>query len=224
MSRIKDAIVAGLVLLASRGRPKVRPRRPPVVPSGPQEPRAELLAIGLLGLAGLCAAAFVAVYALDRIPDQTQFLGLALGLSLVFVALALLVVSKRLVVSEELAEAYPPEEHADEVETIEQILDESGSRVTRKGLFKLALGGTGLALLAALLAPAASLGPVIDVDSLFRTPWRRRAAACRPRRRAAGPAATASGRASRRRSPDRARRLGRAALRAARGPSRRARA
>jgi quinol---cytochrome c reductase iron-sulfur subunit len=173
MSRIKDAIVAGLVLLAGRGRPPARRRRPPVVPSGPKEPGAELLAVVLLGLAALCAAGFIAVYALDRIPDQTQFLGVSLGLSLVFVALALLVVSKRLVVTEELAEAYPPDEHADEAETVDQILEESGSRVTRRGLFKLALGGTGAVLLAALLVPAASLGPVLDVDAFFRTPWRR---------------------------------------------------
>jgi ubiquinol-cytochrome c reductase iron-sulfur subunit len=173
MSRIKDAVVAGFVLLASRVSAPPRRRRPPVVAPGPKEPRAELLALALLGLAGLCAVGFVAVYVLDRIPDQTQFLGLALGLSLVFVALALLVMSKRLVVTEELAEAYPPDEHPEEVETLEQILDESGSRFTRGGLFKLALGGTGLALLAALLTPAASLGPVLDVDSLFKTPWRR---------------------------------------------------
>src|SRR3954468_18123742 len=173
MSRIKDAIVAGLVLLAGRGRPPVSRRRPRVVPPGSPEPGAELLAIALLGLAGLCAAAFIAVYALDRIPDQTQFLGVSLGLALVFVALALLVVSKQLVVTEELAEAYPPDEHADEAETVDQIVEESGSRVTRRGLFKLALGGTGAVLLAALLAPAASLGPVLDVDSLFRTAWRR---------------------------------------------------
>ena len=49
------------------------------VPPGEPNPRAELLAIALFSLAALCACAFVAFYALDRIPNQTQFLGLSLG-------------------------------------------------------------------------------------------------------------------------------------------------
>jgi ubiquinol-cytochrome c reductase iron-sulfur subunit len=175
VSRFRHALVAGLVLVASGGRRRRdRPPRPPrVVPPGPKEPRAELLANGLLGLAALCAGGFVAVYALNRIGHRTQFLGLTLGLSLLFVALALTVVSKRLVVDEELTEQYPPPEHVEETERLERLLEESGSRFTRARLFKLALGGAGAALGVALIIPAASLGPVLDVARFYGTPWRR---------------------------------------------------
>src|SRR5207253_7452343 len=55
----------------------------------------------------------------------------------------------------------------------DQLVEESGDRFTRKRLLFLAGAGAGTALGAALLAPAASLGPVFDVSSLYRTPWRR---------------------------------------------------
>ena len=72
-------------------------------------------------------SAFVVVYAIDAIPHQTQFLGLALGLALAFLAAAL----RRDRASgssstEELEEDYPPAEHPSEQEAIEQIVDESG--------------------------------------------------------------------------------------------------
>ena len=91
---MKNWLVSLLLLLIGRRRPKplVDPER--VVPPGSEEPRAELLAIVLLGLGSLCAIAFVAFYALDRLPNQTQLMGGALGLSLLFIAAALLVTSK----------------------------------------------------------------------------------------------------------------------------------
>ena len=113
------------------------------------------------------------VYAVNAIPHQTQFLGLSLGLCLGFIALACIVISKRLVVTEELEEDYPSPSHPEEQEKLEQIADESGDRITRKRLFVLGAGAAGGALGVALLTPAASLGPVFDVSSLFRTPWRR---------------------------------------------------
>ena len=72
------------------------------VPPGEPNPRAELLAIALFSLAALCACAFVAFYALDRIPNQTQFLGLSLGLALLFVAAGLIVTAHELIVTEQL--------------------------------------------------------------------------------------------------------------------------
>ena len=44
--------------------------------------RGELVVLALLGSRARSALAFVAVYAIDGIPDQTQFLGLSLGLAL----------------------------------------------------------------------------------------------------------------------------------------------
>ena len=51
-----------------------------------------------------CAAGFVAVYAFDALPHQTQYLGLALGLSFAFLAAAAIALGMLLVPQEEVAE------------------------------------------------------------------------------------------------------------------------
>jgi quinol---cytochrome c reductase iron-sulfur subunit len=174
VSRIKDILISGFVLALGRGRHR-RPRReePRIVAAGTPERRAENAVLVLLALVTVCAAAFVAFYALDRLGHQTQWLGLALGLAFALLALACIVIAKRLVVTEELAEPYPEPQHPDEQAEIEQIVDESGSRFTRRGLVKLmgagAIGTLGLAA----LTPAASLGPVLDTAQLAKSPWRR---------------------------------------------------
>jgi ubiquinol-cytochrome c reductase iron-sulfur subunit len=170
----KDWLVAAAVLLLRRRRPRLKPgERERIVPAGEPSPRAELLALALLGAGALCAAGFIAVYAVDRIPHQTQFLGLTLGLSLLCIAAALIVTAKELIVTEELEDDYPLPEHEDEQETIAATVDDSGSRLTRRRLFKLSLAGTGGVLAAALLTPLASLGPLLDVSRFYDTPWRR---------------------------------------------------
>ena len=63
--------------------------------------------------------------------------------------------------------------HPEEQEKVGQLVDESGDRITRKRLLVLAGGAAGTALGVALVTPAASLGPLLDVSSLYRTPWRR---------------------------------------------------
>ena len=133
--RLRTLLVVVAVYVLRRRLP--RPARPApgkpesprerIVPAGTPQPRAELLAIGLLLFGALCAAAFVAVYVLDRLPRQTQLLGLSLGLALLSVAAALIVTGKRLVVTEELEHDYPPREHAEEQEAIVQTVAESGS-------------------------------------------------------------------------------------------------
>jgi len=164
---MKNWLVSLLLLLIGR-----RPRKP--LPDPPEhEPRAELVAIALLGLSVVCAVAFVAFYALDRLPNQTQLLGGALGLCLLFIAAALTVTAKRLVDNTELEDDYPVAEHPEEQETIARIVEESGSRLTRRRLFKLSLGAAGGALGVAILTPAASLGPVVDVDPFYGTPWKK---------------------------------------------------
>jgi ubiquinol-cytochrome c reductase iron-sulfur subunit len=170
---VKRWLIAALVLLLGRGR-----RRPLVdeqeraVPPGEPDPRAENLVLLLFGAATVCAIAVPVIYAWDAIPSQTQFLGLALGLAFAFLAAASVVIGKRLVVTEELQEDYSAT-HPDDEESVEQLVDESGSRFTRKRLLVLAGAGAGTAIGAALLTPAASFGPVFDVSSLYRTPWRR---------------------------------------------------
>jgi len=167
--------VSALLLVLGRKRtpkPPLDESAGRIVPPGQPSPRAELLVVGLLLAAALCACGFIAVYALDRIPDQTQYLGLTLGLAFVCVAAALIVTGERLVVTEEIEEDYPEIEHPEEQAAIAEIIEESGSRITRKRLVKLAAGGAGAALGAALLVPAASLGPVLDVNPYYGTPWR----------------------------------------------------
>jgi ubiquinol-cytochrome c reductase iron-sulfur subunit len=175
VSRILDWLLAGVALLLTRGRRRrhvrgVEPHR--IVPPGPTEPRAELATLFLFLAAAACAIAFPILYGLDVQP-QTQVLGASLGLSFVFLAAACVLIGKRLVVTEELEEEYSPEEHPDEQAAVEQIVDESGARFTRRRLIKLGAAAAGGSLGVALLTPVVSLGPVFDVDSLYGTPWTR---------------------------------------------------
>ena len=171
---MKRWAIALIVLLLGRlrRRPKL-PREERIVEPAPPDRGAETLVLVLFGCAGLCGAAFPVVYAVDSIPHQTQFLGLALGLALAFIAVASIVIGKRLVVTEELEEDYSVPARPEEEEAVVRIVEESGDRFTRKRLLLVAGAGAGTALGAALLTPAASLGPVLDVSSLYRTPWRR---------------------------------------------------
>jgi ubiquinol-cytochrome c reductase iron-sulfur subunit len=105
--------------------------------------------------------------------NQTQYLGLALGVSLVLICAAMIVASRGLVVTEELEEDYPDPEDTEEQEKLVQIVSESGSRITRKRFLAAAAGAAGTALGAALVVPAAGLGPILDTESLYETPWRR---------------------------------------------------
>jgi ubiquinol-cytochrome c reductase iron-sulfur subunit len=171
---VKRWLVALVVLLVGRlrRRPLIDDERERMVPPGTPDRRAENLVLLLFAAATLCAAAVPVIYAWDAIPNQTQFLGLAFGLAFAFVSAACIVIAKRLVVTEELEEEYKTT-HPDEEESLEQLVHESGDRFTRKRLITLAGAGAGTALGAAFLAPAVSFGPVFDVSSLYKTPWRR---------------------------------------------------
>jgi len=173
VTRLKDWLVAAAVLAVGKRHPKPKREEPRIVEAGPPERRAENLVLGLFFLATLAAAAFIVVYALDRLSHQTQWLGLAIGGAFALLAAACLVITKRLVVTEENVHAYPDVETPHEQEEIEQIIEESGSRFTRRRLVRWAgFGALGTLGLAAL-APAVSLGPVIDEDKLQFTPWRK---------------------------------------------------
>ena len=144
------------------------------MPALPPNPAAELAVLALLGLSSLSALGFVLVYAFsDSLPDVTPLLGTTIGFALLFLAAALVVVGLKLVPTEEIAEEYPPHEHPGEQQVIAELVDESGTRFTRRRLFKLGLLGAGGTLGLALLTPAVSFGPLFHVGDFLRTPWRR---------------------------------------------------
>jgi ubiquinol-cytochrome c reductase iron-sulfur subunit len=143
------------------------------VPAGPGTPRAELAVIALLLLAALSAIGFVVFFAIDDLENQTQFLGLSIGLSFAFLAAALIVGANHLIVTEEEEHDYPEEEHPAEQAEVAELVEESGSRITRKGLLATAGGAAGGAIGLALLAPVLSFGPWLKTHVLYRTPWRR---------------------------------------------------
>ncbi|MDX6472259.1 MAG: ubiquinol-cytochrome c reductase iron-sulfur subunit, partial [Gaiellaceae bacterium] len=172
MARAKDWLLAGLVLLlgkAAGGRSGDGEHR--IIPKRDASDRAERLVLLLLGLSSLSAIAFVVVYVLDSISAQTQFLGLAIGLALLFFAAALIVVGKELVPDEELVDEYSPTEHPEEQATIEELVDEGVDGITRRKLLKLGLLGAGGTLGLAALVPALSFGPAFRIKQLFATPW-----------------------------------------------------
>jgi len=172
MGRAKDVLVAGLVLLVRRRRRKLRAgERERVVPPAPENAGAELAAVLLLLAGTASAVAFVVVYVLDWLPAHTQLLGLSLGLACLFIAAAFIVTAHRLVVTEELEDDYPANEHPEEQERVVQVVEESG--LTRRRLLKLSLIAAGGALGVAVITPLASLGPAIHLVRFYATPWRR---------------------------------------------------
>jgi ubiquinol-cytochrome c reductase iron-sulfur subunit len=143
-----------------------------IVEQGEPQPRSELVVVFLLLLTALFAIAFVVIYAIDSLPNHTQYEGITLGGALICLAAAFISTANNLVVTEQVQEDYPEpkEEPEDEVA---QIIEESGSRVTRKRLLGGAAVVAGGAVTAAFVAPVASLGPVVSSHELLETPWRR---------------------------------------------------
>jgi ubiquinol-cytochrome c reductase iron-sulfur subunit len=172
MSKARDYLLSALVLLAGRGRRKPRHGAPRIVPPGTPNPRAETAALSLLFLGSLFALVFVVIYIVDAIPDDTQLLGLALGLALLCIATSLVIVARKVIVTEELTHPYPPEEHPHEQKVVEELVEQSGDPFTRRRLFKLGLLSAGGALGLAAITPALSFGP-LRTKFLYVTPWRK---------------------------------------------------
>jgi ubiquinol-cytochrome c reductase iron-sulfur subunit len=135
--------------------------------------RSELVVALLLFASAACAVAFVVFYAIESLGRNTQYMGLTLGGALAFLTAALLLTGERLVETEHIEEDYPEPEHEAEQEEIGELVAGSGRRLTRKRLLGTAAGVAAGSLGAALVAPAASLGPGLDTNELRHTPWRR---------------------------------------------------
>jgi ubiquinol-cytochrome c reductase iron-sulfur subunit len=164
---VKRWLIALLVLLLgklrrTRALPAGRPLRQP-------DRRAENLTFGLLLCTMLASVGFIALYAAK--PD-TQFLGAALGLALLFLAAACLVAAKRVVPQLEAEKERPELEHVQEQHEVLAVIARGGEGVSRKRFFLLAGGGAAGVLGAALLTPALSCGPEAN-RVLSRSPWRR---------------------------------------------------
>jgi ubiquinol-cytochrome c reductase iron-sulfur subunit len=144
-----------------------------IVPAGDPDRRAETVVILLLFAAALCAVGFMVVYSFEGHYNHTQLLGIALGLSLALIGIALVVIAKRLIVTEEIEEEYPEPEHLEEQVKVVQVVHESTSRFTRKRLLAAAGGAAAGALGLAALTPVLSFGPAFHTAVFYETPWRR---------------------------------------------------
>jgi ubiquinol-cytochrome c reductase iron-sulfur subunit len=135
-----------------------------------RSPRGELVVAASLLAASACAIAFVLLYIFDS--GNTQLLGLSLGLALGFLALASVVLGKKVLDQSKSVEERP------------QLVDEELERevagmalgakegISRRGLIAGAAGVAGLGLGAAAVAPLASLGTSDVSKTLDESPWR----------------------------------------------------
>jgi ubiquinol-cytochrome c reductase iron-sulfur subunit len=131
--------------------------------------RAEGLVLAMLGIAAAAAVMFVIAYALEW---STQILGLSLGGAFACIAVALVIAGKRVAPGEVVAEERPQLGDQGEQLALEQDIQQGGKGVSRRGVLLGGAAATGTALSAALVLPAASLGPKPG-DEIGASPWRR---------------------------------------------------
>jgi hypothetical protein len=93
-----------------------------IVAAGSPQRRAENVVLVLLAIATLFAFGFIVTYAaFSPAGLPNELLGICLGLCFVFIGVALTVVAKRLVVTEELEDDYP-EQHPEQQREIAEIV------------------------------------------------------------------------------------------------------
>jgi quinol---cytochrome c reductase iron-sulfur subunit len=156
---------------SGRERP-LPPRGPDVDPSErivPASRRAETLVAVLLLLAAVCGFGFTGVYIV--VSDNTQLLGLAMGLMLALLAAAAIIAGKLVVPQEQHVEQRGPLLVEEDVEEVVEIIEAGGEGVSRRVLLVGAGGVAGAALVTAAATPLASLGP--KLSGIHTTPWQR---------------------------------------------------
>jgi ubiquinol-cytochrome c reductase iron-sulfur subunit len=174
-NRLLRGLIALLTLLLGRRRRERREHRRRAEPPPARElevgaeRRVENALLAILAAATVAAVAFVVLYVVD---PNTQLLGLALGLALAALAAAAVLAAKALVPREKAVEEYPSFGDEESQEDVDAIVREGAAGISRRKLIAGAAGTAGVALGAAALVPAASLGPRMD-DAVRDTPWRR---------------------------------------------------
>jgi ubiquinol-cytochrome c reductase iron-sulfur subunit len=172
--RIAGALLAAAVFLrGAKGRP-----RPPEQPEPDSSERevgskrwAEGAAIACMLLAALCGLAFPFLYVLAD-DNSTQWLGLSIGLALMFAAAGTIVAGKAVVPREQVVEERPELDHGeDEQDAVGDDIEAGGEGVTRRGLLAAATGAAGFGIATAAAVPAMSLGPKVG-QIIADTPWR----------------------------------------------------
>jgi ubiquinol-cytochrome c reductase iron-sulfur subunit len=159
-----------LAVVLGRRAPKGRPRPELEDPSErevTESRRAETLVAVLMIVASLCFAGFVVFYV---VYDDTQLLGLTIGLALALLAAAAVIAGKRIVPQETEVEERVQLLRPEEVERVDEIFREGGEGISRRKLLAGAGAAAGISVGAALIVPAASFGPNID-GHVKETPW-----------------------------------------------------
>jgi ubiquinol-cytochrome c reductase iron-sulfur subunit len=166
-------LIAAILAFLRRGKPRVAPPDAvdPREREVPASARAELLVALLLVLTGACGLGFFVLY-LIGVSHSTQWLGLAIGLAFAFLAGAFVVAGKAVVPQEVEVEERPELVREPEEREVVAFVQQSGEGVSRRRLLTRAAGVAGIGLGAALIAPAASLGPNVG-ERIDATDWRR---------------------------------------------------
>ena len=139
---------------------------PPALDETP-DPRSELVAAVLLIAAAVAFVGFVVFYVVS---EDTQLLGLSIGLGLVLAGVAAALAGKRVVIQEKATDEYKDFGDREERREVANHLVEAKVGVTRRKLLFSSLAAVGAALGAAAVVPIASLGPRVG-EKVYETPW-----------------------------------------------------
>jgi ubiquinol-cytochrome c reductase iron-sulfur subunit len=148
-------------------REEEREQVPPPERDESGDPRAELWVALLLIAAAVAFVGFVVFYVVS---EDTQLLGLSIGLGLVLAGVAAALAGKRVVIQEKTTDTYIDYGDREERREVANHLVEGKVGVTRRKLLFSSLAAVGAALGAAAVVPIASLGPRVG-EKVYETPW-----------------------------------------------------
>jgi ubiquinol-cytochrome c reductase iron-sulfur subunit len=164
--RIWRWLAAAALVVVGRRRERHRGR---AVPPPADHPVAARAVTQLLTAASFSSIGFIVAYLLDA---PNPLLGLSIGGSFAFLSAAAITASRWVAPQEESEEELGPRSHPEARAEVEQIVQEGGEGFSRRRLLVAATAGSVGLTGAALVLPAASLGPLVDTDRLRKTPWR----------------------------------------------------